>query len=65
VEVTRKNKPLGPATARFTATVDPLRYSPAIHVNQVGYAPGLSKKAMLGYFLGSLGELELKDCGRK
>jgi len=63
LEVTRRNKPIGPATAFFTATVDPLRYSPAIHVNQVGYAPLLSKKAMVGYFLGSLGELELKDCG--
>jgi len=31
--------------------------SPAIHVNQVGYIPGFPKKAMVGYYLGSLGEL--------
>ncbi len=41
----------------FTNAADPLRYSPAIHVNQVGYIPNLPKKAMIGYYLGSLGEL--------
>jgi hypothetical protein len=63
LEVTRKTKPIGPATARFTATADPLRYSPSLHINQVGYVPGMSKKGMVGYFLGSLGELDLKDFG--
>jgi len=43
----------------FAATADPLRYSPAIHVNQVGYMPTLSKKAMIGYYLGSLGEMPI------
>lgn len=33
------------------------RESPAIHVNQVGYLPGQAKEAMVGYYLGSLGEL--------
>jgi len=33
--------------------------NPAIHVNQVGYMPTLPKKAMVGYYLGSLGELPI------
>lgn len=44
---------------RFTATMEPMRYSPAIHVNQAGYMPGLPKKAQVGYYLGSLGELHV------
>jgi hypothetical protein len=36
-----------------------LRYSPAIHVNQEGYAPALPKKAIMGYYLGSLGEMTI------
>src|SRR5207302_7798550 len=43
----------------FTATVAPSRCSPAIHVNQVGYVPALPKKAMIGYYLGSLGEMSV------
>src|SRR5439155_1458872 len=46
------------------AATDPKRWSPAIHVNQVGYLPGFSKKAMIGYYLGSLGELDLGDSAR-
>jgi len=34
-------------------------YQNIIHVNQVGYLPNYSKKAMVGYYLGSLGEMEL------
>jgi hypothetical protein len=33
--------------------------SPALHVNQIGYAPSLPKSAFVGYYLGSLGELEV------
>jgi len=43
----------------FEAKTDPLRYSPAIHVNQEGYMPGRSKKAMVGYYIGNLGELSV------
>ena len=50
---------LWPADLHFRTTTDPLRWSPVIHLNQVGYLPGLSKKAMVGYYLGSLGELDL------
>ena len=53
------NGTLWPATMLFTATSDPLRYTPAIHVNHEGYAPGFPKKAMVGYFLGNLGEMPI------
>ncbi len=42
---------------QFSVKADPLRFSPAIHVNQVGYSPAFVKKAMVGYYLGNLGEL--------
>jgi hypothetical protein len=45
----------GPMT--FQAQMDPQRWSPAIHVNQVGYGPAFPKQAMVGYYLGSLGEM--------
>jgi len=40
-----------------SATFDPRRFNPAIHVNQEGYAPSLPKKAMIGYYLGDMGEM--------
>ncbi|HYG24102.1 MAG TPA: glycoside hydrolase family 9 protein [Verrucomicrobiae bacterium] len=43
----------------YAAAVDPLRYSPAIHVNHEGYMPGYSKKSMVGYYIGNLGELNV------
>jgi len=43
----------------YNAKAEPLRYSPAIHVNQEGYVPSFPKKAMVGYYLGSLGEMNL------
>jgi hypothetical protein len=46
---------------QFKTVADPLRYGPAIHANQTGYLPGQSKKAMIGYYLGSLGEIPIKD----
>jgi len=86
VEVTNPSGALWHANTRFNAVADPLRYSPAIHVNQVGYTtamnqtgsskvmkgnkaggpPGpsaavpMSKKAMVGYYLGNLGELSVE-----
>jgi hypothetical protein len=45
------------AKARVTAKAEPLRLGAAVHVNQVGYTPDLLKTAMVGYYLGSLGEL--------
>ncbi len=62
VEVTSPAK-LWPDHVRFAAQCDPLRFSPAIHVNQVGYVPAFSKTAMVGYYLGSLGELDIRSPG--
>jgi hypothetical protein len=57
VEVKNPNGSLWSSSMKFTATTDPLRYSPAIHVNQEGYMPNYPKKAMVGYYLGNLGEM--------
>ncbi len=59
VEVKNPDGSYWPATLRFVATNDPGRYSPAIHVNQQGYSPTYQKKAMIGYSLGSLGEMQI------
>jgi hypothetical protein len=50
---------LWPTNMLFTAIADPLRYNPAIHVNQEGYLPAFPKKAIVGYYLGNLGELPM------
>ncbi len=50
---------LWPTNMIFAAVTDPLRYSAAIHVNQEGYLPAYPKKALVGYFLGNLGELAI------
>ena len=47
------------STTTFSGTVNPTRVNPAIHVNQVGYIPNQPKKAMVGYYLGSMGELPI------
>ncbi len=59
VEVKNPSGALWPATMTFAATADTLRNSPAIHVNQEGYVPSFPKKAIVGYFLGSKGELDI------
>ncbi|MCX6953502.1 MAG: glycoside hydrolase family 9 protein [Verrucomicrobia bacterium] len=46
-----------PRIARAIFTAD--RTSPAIHVNQEGYVPSLPKRAIVGYYLGDLGEMEI------
>ncbi|MDB6029097.1 MAG: non-processive endocellulase, partial [Verrucomicrobiales bacterium] len=46
---------------RVTLKADPRRWTPVIHVNQEGYLPKDSKKAFLGHFLGSMGELSLTN----
>jgi hypothetical protein len=52
---------LGQGRLLAAAPCDPRRTSPAIHVNQEGYAPSLPKKAMIGYYLGDMGEMEIPD----
>jgi hypothetical protein len=59
VTVTNPDASLWPPNLSLTAQMDPLRYSPAIHVNEEGYEPAFPKEAMAGAFLGSLGELAL------
>ncbi|HVU34830.1 MAG TPA: glycoside hydrolase family 9 protein [Opitutaceae bacterium] len=59
VTVEDTHSPLWPANRVFKADTDRLRYSPAIHVNQEGYTPGFPKVAMVGYFIGTLGELPI------
>jgi len=48
---------LWPAGVKFITKNDPMRWSPVIHVNQTGYLPDFPKEAMIGYYLGSLGEM--------
>lgn len=61
VEVTPPNDLHRPKGETFTVITDPTRYSPAIHVNQEGYAPDFTKQARIGYYLGSLGELPTRE----
>jgi glycosyl hydrolase family 9/cellulase-like Ig domain-containing protein len=57
VRVLNPGAALWNGSVSYRAKADPMRYSPAIHVNQEGYVPSFPKKAMIGYYLGSLGEL--------
>jgi hypothetical protein len=59
IQVTNPDGSLWPSSMQFSATVNPLRYSPAIHVNQEGYIPNFPKKAMIGYYAGNLGEMSV------
>jgi hypothetical protein len=63
VEVRNPDATLWPATMPFKSTAHVLRYSPAIHVNQEGYVPSFPKKAMVGYYLGNLGEMPINPSG--
>jgi hypothetical protein len=59
VQVLNPGGALWSSNTQFAATANPLRFNPAIHVNQEGYLPNYSKQAMIGYFLGSLGEMPI------
>ena len=61
VEVKNPDGSLWSSTMKFAALAHPLRYSPAIHVNQEGYVPGWPKKASVGYYLGSMGEMSVSN----
>jgi len=58
VEVRATSPSIWPTNLCFAAAMESDRWSPVIHVNQVGYQPTLPKQAMIGWFLGSLGELK-------
>ncbi|EEF63251.1 glycoside hydrolase family 9 protein [Pedosphaera parvula] len=47
------------SSMQFALQANPLRYSPAIHVNQEGYVPSFPKKAMVGYYAGDMGEMDI------
>jgi hypothetical protein len=59
VQVTNPDGSLWSTATKFQAIAEPQRYSPAIHVNQEGYVPALPKKAMIGYYLGDMGEMNI------
>jgi hypothetical protein len=59
VEIREAGRPVLLASAAW----DPRRYSPAIHVNQEGYVPSLPKLAMIGYYLGDMGEMPIPATG--
>jgi hypothetical protein len=61
VRVTNAHNPLWPAALEFQGDAKADRFNPAIHVNQEGYAPKFPKRAFVGYYLGSLGEMEIPD----
>ncbi|PTX92705.1 glycoside hydrolase family 9 protein [Opitutus sp. ER46] len=59
VEVKNPGNALWGSAFTFSSKAEALRFNPAIHVNQEGYVPGFSKKAMVGYYLGNLGEMDV------
>jgi hypothetical protein len=59
VEIKNPDGQILPAQPQLSTTNNPLRWSPTIHVNQTGYQPDSPKLGMVGYYLGSLGEMEL------
>lgn len=59
VDVKNPNHKLWPAEMDFSIKNEPHRWSPVIHVNQTGYLAGQPKTAMIGYYMGSLGEMKL------
>ncbi|HEV8543027.1 MAG TPA: glycoside hydrolase family 9 protein, partial [Verrucomicrobiae bacterium] len=59
VEVKNPSSTLWKDPVKYVATKDALRLSPVLHVSQLGYMPSYPKKAMVGYYLGSLGELPI------
>ena len=63
IEVRNPDQKLWRSAVRFTVDSDPLRWSPALHVNQTGYMLSYPKKALVGYYLGNMGELKLGAAG--
>jgi hypothetical protein len=63
VQVQNPSGTIIPTSTQYTNVASPLRYSPAIHVNQEGYVPDFPKKAMVGYYSGNLGEMTIPTSG--
>ena len=51
VEVKSRGNKLWTPALQFVAKMDPLRWSPVIHLNQTGYLASFSKKAMAGWVM--------------
>jgi hypothetical protein len=60
VEVVNPGGELWAGTVRLRGRMEWGRWSPVIHVNQVGYLPEEAKLALVGYYLGSLGEMPIR-----
>ena len=60
VEVKSKSGIL-PQGKKFAVTAATNRLSPVIHVNQEGYLPQFAKRAFVGEYLGSLGEMTIRS----
>ncbi len=61
-EVVKVENPNGKwwnSNTKLGVTNDLFRWSPVIHVNQTGYPENQPKKGFIGYYMGSLGELQL------
>lgn len=65
VQVTNPDHKLWGQGVQFETRSERLRWSPVVHVNQTGYLPAFPKKAMVGYYLGSLGEMKLDGFAAK
>ena len=59
VQVSNPDGSVWSSATQFMEKLDPSRYNPAIHVNQEGYIPNRPKQAIVGYFLGNLGEMQI------
>jgi hypothetical protein len=59
VRVRNPDRSVWAVDREVVARADPFRTSPVIHVNQEGYFPSGPKKAMIGYYLGTAGELPI------
>jgi hypothetical protein len=59
VKVINADATVFPGTFDFSGPAHRLRYNPAVHVNQEGYVPSWPKKASVGYWTGTLGELTI------
>lgn len=61
VQVKNPDQKLWSKSFQFAVRAARFRFSPVLHVNQTGYLPACPKRAMIGYYLGSLGEM---DCAQ-
>ena len=61
VEVRQPTETIWPKDVRLRGQMERGRWNPAVHANQVGYLPEGPKRFALGFYLGSLGEMPIRD----